>query len=434
VVELNELEEVFALGHETRSFEVKGPGELSDKAYVARVARAAIAMGNLRDGGLVCLGVDDKQLTGMLPGLTAEQLAVWSDFDNVSDALARYSDPPVSFGLNTHKLSSGAEVVVLEVAAFDNVPHICKREYPSILRRGAIYVRPRGKPESVPIPSSSEMRELLELAMDKGVREFVRRAGAVGLPLTGLRSAEELDEQAFAAEVEAAWADESTVVRKILRSGHTDVAVHPGTHDPELLSPARLESFIAENTVRLRGWPVPYVDPRNPIRRHGSWIGQDIEPSVVPHTEAWRLCASGQFLHRRVLATDLRDVPELSATAEGATGAVAVWDVLLYCVEIAEFGARMAAGLGVKSVVFDIALADIEGRELISGEWRRELLGPYIVAADRLPVREVVDSADLLANPRGTGVQLSQRLLEQFGLHVADHILFDQQAEVFDRR
>jgi hypothetical protein len=52
--------------------------------------------------------------------------------------------------------------------------------------------------------------------------------------------------------------------------------------------------------------------------------------------EAWRLCTSGQLLHRRVLATDLRESAELAPDAVGAAGAVAVWDVLLYLVEVAE--------------------------------------------------------------------------------------------------
>lgn len=433
MVDLKELEELLALGHETRSFEVKGPGDLSDRACVARVARAVMAMGNLRDGGLVCLGVDDKRMTVMLPGLNAQQALEWSNFDDVSDALARSSDPPASFRLMAHKLSSGAPVVVLEVAEFEDVPHVCKRDYPGVLQKGMTYVRPRGKPQSVPVPSSSEMRDLLDLAINKGVREFVRRAGAAGVPLIGLPSVEEVDGKAFAAEATTAWANPSPTMQQILQSGHTDIAIRPGTYEAERLSPAKLESFIAENAVRLRGWPVPYVDQRVTLQRHGSWIGQDIEPRVVPHIEAWRLRTSGQFLHRRVLATDLRETQELAPGSPNATGAVAVWDILLYFVEVAEFGARMATTLEVQSVAFELTLAGVEGRELISGDWQRELHGPYIVSVDRLTASEVVDTATLLRDPRVIGVQLAQRVLKQFGLNVTHQILLDWQAQVFDR-
>src|SRR5262245_50662035 len=104
-------------------------------------------MGNIRDGGLVCIGIDEKHLSQMLPGL-GQYLAEWSDFDDVSAALTRYVEPPVDLHLQSFRLRSSADVVVLEVAEFQDVPHICKRSHPDELQEGMIYVRPRGKPES----------------------------------------------------------------------------------------------------------------------------------------------------------------------------------------------------------------------------------------------------------------------------------------------
>ncbi|RYB88331.1 hypothetical protein EUA06_21485 [Nocardioides glacieisoli] len=210
MVTQTELEALLAAGNEIRSFEVKGPGSpggLGDKAYVARIARAAMAMGNHRDGGLVVLGIDDKQMGAMVPGLGPTQLNEWSDYDNVSSALAKYSDPPVTLALHRFTLSSGAEVVVLEVSQFEHVPHVCKRNFPDVLQDGATYVRSLRKPESVPIPSSVEGRELLDLATDKGVREFVARAAAAGLLPGALTppSQAQVGEAAFNAEAEQGW-------------------------------------------------------------------------------------------------------------------------------------------------------------------------------------------------------------------------------------
>ncbi|UFU06590.1 hypothetical protein [Ruania halotolerans] len=71
--EPNDLHEqvvqLLALGHESRSFEVKGPLSLTAKSHCAKAARAVMAMGNLRDGGIVLIGVDEAQMTEMLPGL-----------------------------------------------------------------------------------------------------------------------------------------------------------------------------------------------------------------------------------------------------------------------------------------------------------------------------------------------------------------------------
>lgn len=426
-----EIEQLLALGHEIRSFEVKGPGSLTDKAYCAKIARAAIAMGNLRDGGLICLGIDDTQVAAMQPGLGPPLLAEWSDFDNVSDMLRRYIDPPVEFSLHSLKLSTGVDVVVIKVEEFETVPHVCKRTYPGELQNGMTYVRPRGKPESVPVPTSSEMRELLDLAITKGVREFIRRAGAAGVQLGEVRSVEEVEREAFTNEAARSWADVSPVLERILGAGHLDVAIRPAPFDAERVSPSRLEPLVVDHAVRLRGWPLPYVDYKIPIVRHGSWIGQDIEPTVVPHCEAWRMCTSGQFLHRRMLATDLRDSDQFLPDAPGATGAVTVWDVLLYLVEVAELAARLATTLECGSVAIHVVLGGVAGRQLIAGDWNRELHAHYVVAADQLEASVTMSSAELIVNPRATGVSLTQQLLRQFGADVSDHVLLDWQGQLF---
>lgn len=77
---------------------------------------------------------------------------------------------------------------MLDVAEFDVVPHVCKKSFPGTLQDGMTYVRPRGKPESVPVPNSAEMRALLDLATTKGVREWVRVGTLAGVPLTEAKS------------------------------------------------------------------------------------------------------------------------------------------------------------------------------------------------------------------------------------------------------
>jgi hypothetical protein len=431
VVSVDEVQQLLALGHEIRSFEVKGPGELKDKAHCAKVARAAIAMGNLRDGGLICIGIDNKQLAAMLPGLNAAQLAGWSDFDEVSDALRRYVDPPVAFRLYPMGLSSGIDVVVIKVEEFEDVPHVCKRDFPGVLQGGMTYVRPRGKPESVPVPSSAEMREVLDLAITKGVREFIRRAGAAGVSFGPGRSALEVEREAFATEAALAWSGSTPAMEQILSLAHFEIAICPGPFDAARVSPGKLDALVLENAVRLRGWPVPFVDNRQPIARHGSWIGQDIEPKVVPHCEAWRACSSGQFLQRRVLATDMRDSQQLAPDAPGATGTVAVWDVLLYLVEVAELAARLATRLECENVAVVACLNGVAGRQLVSGDWSRSLNSDYVVSADRLDASEVVEAAHLVANPRDIGIQIAQRLMEQFGADLPRQVLVDWQEQVF---
>lgn len=436
------VEEVLAGGHEIRSFEVKGPGDITDKAYVAKVARAVMAMGNLRDGGQVCLGIDDRRLSAMLPGLAEDQVGQWTSYDDVSDQLSKYCDPPVTFHIHQFTLSSRARVVVLDVKEFDTEPHVCKRDFQGDLRAGQTYVRPRGKPRTAQVPSLAEMRELHTLAIDKGVRAFLRRAGAAGVPLVGepVPSAEERDASSFGAEVERAWAEPSSVDKPLQNAlvegidvpAYIDVRLQPGPYRGDRVRPDQLLRFITEHAVRLRGWPVPMIVSSEPIARHGTWISQDLQAEIVPHVEAWRLFSSGQFLHRRVVATDLRDNDDLRPTQPGARGTIALWDVLLYLVEVAELGARIATSLGASTITFDARLMNIDGRELISGDRMRELHGPYVAADSQFTAHASVDVATLLGAPRSVGIELAQQLLRQFGLSVSDEILDQCQGQILE--
>ncbi len=441
MVSQQEVEDSLRLGRESRSFEVKGKGDLTDKQYVARVVRAAMAMANLRDGGQVCLGIDDDRMVAMAPGLDAGQVAQWRDFDNVSDQLARYSDPPLSFHLNHFTLSSGADVVVLDVAEFDVDLHICKKDYPGVLQAGQTYVRPRGKPQSSQVPSLVDMRDLHNLAIDKGVREYFRRSRDAGAPfILASLSPEQRDTEAFDKESVEAWAAPSSVdnpvgsalVSRAVAPAYFDVTIRPRPYEASRIRPDELESFAATQAVRLRGWPVPMVSNRDRVAHHGNWVGQDLQAEVVPHIEAWRMFSSGQFLQRRIIATDLRDAAELRPGTPDATGSVAVWDVLLYLVEVAELGARCAMALRADTVSIDVSLCHIAGRELVSGSWERELHGSYVTQAESLSASRIVSSPELLAAPRATGIELTQQILRKFGLSIADKVLLEWQASVLD--
>jgi hypothetical protein len=66
-------------------------------------------------------------------------------------------------------LSNGVTVAVIQVFEFADLPHLCSKDYPQVLREGALYVRPRKVPETSELASSVEMREILDLATEKAL-------------------------------------------------------------------------------------------------------------------------------------------------------------------------------------------------------------------------------------------------------------------------
>ncbi len=167
----DELRTAIALGREQRNTEFKGPGERTDKTFLAKVVRAVLGMANKPDGGVVIVGIDDDGTALTATGLTPAQVATWG-YDDLHSSISNYADPYVDFEVTVVALD-GKEFIAIEVQEFTELPVICKRDYPGTLRNGALYVRRRGKNETVEVPSHVEMREVIERAAEIIARKML---------------------------------------------------------------------------------------------------------------------------------------------------------------------------------------------------------------------------------------------------------------------
>jgi predicted HTH transcriptional regulator len=200
-----EIEESLALDRESRWLEVKGPGSRRDEHMVAKVAHAALGLGNLRDGGHLVIGINDTAIASLLPGLSDEELASWIAHDDLARKLANYADPPLQFNVASVELSSGAKVAVIEVFEFSDTPHFCARDYGEVLQKGRLYVRPRRVPETSIVSSATEMREVVELAIEKRLRAYVETAERANVALSTENLPSMSDAERYDAEAGEAW-------------------------------------------------------------------------------------------------------------------------------------------------------------------------------------------------------------------------------------
>jgi hypothetical protein len=178
-----EVAEALRAGYEFRGLELKGPGPRTDGHLFAKVTRAALSMGNLRDGGHVIIGIEDGDPAAMLPGLEPDDLASWLAYDDVARKLAVYADPPLRFDIAAVPLPSGVTVALIEVFEFADIPHLCAKAHTDVLRKGALYVRPRKVPETSEVASSVEMRDVIQLATEKALRSYIETAERAGARL-----------------------------------------------------------------------------------------------------------------------------------------------------------------------------------------------------------------------------------------------------------
>lgn len=138
-----------------------------------------LGMSNKRDGGVIVIGVEENERRLIFSGVSEEIRQTWSH-DDVSAFAAPFADPSIEFDLRMVELNKKL-FVVIKVGEFLDIPILCVRDYPDVLRQGACYVRSFRKPETSEIPTQTEMRDLLDLASDKKLRDFVRKAHAAGL-------------------------------------------------------------------------------------------------------------------------------------------------------------------------------------------------------------------------------------------------------------
>lgn len=151
-----------------------------ENRFKATITKSVLGMANTKDGGWIIMG-KEKQPNETFNAVGMSQSDYDSfDSDAVKDFVKDYADPYVSLSVNKLEYAQ-KKFVVLRIEEFDSIPAICKRDWGNILHRGKIYTRSRGKPETIEVPGQSEMREIIDMAVEKKIREFYERISRVGL-------------------------------------------------------------------------------------------------------------------------------------------------------------------------------------------------------------------------------------------------------------
>jgi len=171
-------------GKEERYLEYKCSMMLTGQDITkVKIAKAMMAMSNLRNGGVVVIGMKEIQRGVWQPdGMTQQQVTSFNH-DDIAQCVNDYAVPSVQFEVESFELDSN-RFVIIEVSEFDSTPPICRKQKSAggeDLRTGAIYYRSKRKNESAPISSEEDMRELIELAVGKGLTREMKRLRELGL-------------------------------------------------------------------------------------------------------------------------------------------------------------------------------------------------------------------------------------------------------------
>jgi len=162
-----------------------------------RLIRTVMAMGNLRDGGIIVIGASERGDDWELTGIEQAHLSTY-DIDDIIDAINKYASPPMQVEIVRVKYRNDKEFLAFQIKEFEHSPYVCKKNGPDevgLLFEGEAYIRPPGKPQTKKVTNAQEMDDLLELAAEKRARSMIetsRRIGFVPSPSNTQRFDEEL--------------------------------------------------------------------------------------------------------------------------------------------------------------------------------------------------------------------------------------------------
>lgn len=244
-------------------------------------------MSNIEGGGYIIIGIsEDKDGVAHKPEGMPEEMARSYDPDNVSNYINAFADPYVDIEVE-HFDHGGNFFVVLKIHEFSTEPVICKKDANDI-KRGTIYYRGHRLPQSSPIETSAEMREVIERAVDKAFKKQHKRSQSYSSPAS----------DKFADEEREAYShDAKAVMKEILERGYWEIKIKPVVYPGTPHSMSKLENVLRKCQVRYRGWYYPHVS--NNEYSNISCINTGIESHVrwAEFAEVLRFHTSGQFVH-----------------------------------------------------------------------------------------------------------------------------------------
>ena len=139
---------------------------------IQEIIKSILAMSNTRDGGKIILGVekDSEEKKYLLKGMDENDLKTY-DQDLIFEHVRNFGEPEPKFQVLNIKYGD-KNFIVFAVQSFIFAPIICKNKRNlNQLENAAIYIR-TDKPETKRIAEPSEMREIIDLAIEKELDLF----------------------------------------------------------------------------------------------------------------------------------------------------------------------------------------------------------------------------------------------------------------------
>lgn len=380
-----------------------------------KIIKTALAMGNLRDGGIIIVGVSERDDTWQLTGISQEHLETF-DVDNITSQINAYVSPHVDLTVVTVDYSQSKRFLAIKVSEFSDTPLVCKKNEGD-LKEGNIYIRSFGKPETTKVTNAQQMHNLLELAAEKRARRILEVSQRIGL-VPSSSSTELFDQELQGLD--------SQLPVPVLQTPHWCVNLRPEYYEPELIPTlSKCSSLIEQNRVKLGEWSYPYENYESV--QGSNWIASSTD--FFGRKEYWRFYQSSQFVHlfsiievtkpgyRNNLqkqSSQLLSYKKINPSS--VPGFIIITNFVYTVTEIFEFAARLCTnGIYRGKINITISLNKIKGFILTKEEKFPELRCLYQANENILNYSLPVASDALVANSPEQSLKAIVWFFERFG-------------------
>ncbi len=326
---------------------------------VQEIIKSILAMSNNRDGGKIILGIKrDNEGKYILQGMTEDDLKTY-DQDLIFEHVRNFGEPEPKFQVLNIEYNN-KNFIVFAIQSFIFAPIICKNHRNlNQLEHAAVYIR-TDKPETKKITDPSEMREMIDLAIEKELDVFSVRIQRIFKPMSYYVEQLKIikpDEDKFIEELKDINFNNNDIIKKIKSRGYWEINIRPDIYNPQRIKKEEIKNIFRSALVELRGEIYPsFIDivgsPNN--------IQNGIERFVnhYQYIEFWRFTQSANFYQLFAIKEDWVDGVHKKC--------LNVIETLFTLTEIIEFAKRLTTkNIFDDKVVVEIKLYDLNNRILI---------------------------------------------------------------------
>lgn len=372
--------------------------------------KTIMAMANLRDGGMIVIGLNQRGAIWQLTGIDSDHLQTYN-YDAIIDQLQKHASPQITVDIVVH-LNDNQQYLVFNVHQFRESPIICRKNTPNEVAEkermfpGDIYIRPHaGKPQTTRVVDSSTLNELLEIAAEDRARRMIEQGGRIGLSL-GDRGTNRYAE------------DTDTLEMNDVRKPYWYVDIRPRMYQPNVFqSNTECINQLRKARVEITGWECPiFATDNEPTNEAGSaFVGTKLQLNAF--YEHWRMFRSGHFINVSALHPHLSRESRMQMSfwpnIDWSTVFPISLDHIAYAITLNfEFATRLCqAQVYHGELEIDIRLVGARKCRLLVGIRRN-----FETSQDVINSHCETSSLNLLANSESYSIRAMESLCESFNV------------------